>query len=82
MKANIIYDPRYKAIISRLVQARKSAGLTQEELARKLGLQQPELSRIEKLDRQIDLIEFLDWIKATGIAEFAVIAKALEAAND
>jgi transcriptional regulator with XRE-family HTH domain len=78
MKPNVIYTPRYRTIISRLVAARKDSGLTQDELAQILGINQPELSRIETCSRQIDLIEFLDWIKATESAELAPIAAAME----
>ena len=78
MKPNVIYEPRYRTIISRLVSARKNSGLTQDELALRLGINQPELSRIETCSRQIDLIEFLDWIKATGSEELAPILIALE----
>jgi transcriptional regulator with XRE-family HTH domain len=81
MKPNVIYEQRYRSIISRLVAARKNAGLTQDELALSLGINQPELSRIETCSRQIDLIEFLDWIKATGSAELAPVLVAMEGAN-
>jgi transcriptional regulator with XRE-family HTH domain len=81
MKPNVIYTPRYRTIISRLVAARKNSDLTQDELASILGINQPELSRIETCSRQIDLIEFLDWIKATGSAELLPIVAALEESN-
>lgn len=81
MKPNIIYDARYRAIIARLVKARKDAGFTQDELAAKLGLNQPELSRIENYDRQIDILELLDWIKVTGAEGLAVVPAALEETN-
>jgi transcriptional regulator with XRE-family HTH domain len=81
MKPNIIYEPRYQAIISRLVVARKAVGYTQEELARRIGLDQPELSRIENCQRQIDLLELLDWIRITEAADLACVVGALEGTN-
>ena len=78
MKPNIIYEPRYRAIIARLVKARKDVGFTQDELAEKLGINQPELSRIETCQRQIDLIELLDWIRATEAEELKCVSRALE----
>ena len=79
MKPNIIYDPRYRAIIARLSEARQRAGFTQAELAAKLGLKQPELSRIESCDRQIELLEFIDWIKYTEPRGLTALAAELEA---
>jgi transcriptional regulator with XRE-family HTH domain len=81
MKPNIIYEARYQAIISRLVKARKEVGYTQEELAAKMGLDQPELSRIESCQRQIDLVELLDWIRITRAADLACVVEALEGSN-
>ena len=82
MKPNIIYEDRYRSIIARLAKARQDAGLTQAELAEKLGLNQPEISRIEKLDRQIDLLEFLDWIQATNDKDLATVLATLEGASN
>lgn len=81
MKPNIIYNARYRVIIARLVTARQVSGFTQAELAAKLGLKQPELSRIESCDRQIDLLEFLDWIKYTKPVGLTDIVAILEANN-
>jgi transcriptional regulator with XRE-family HTH domain len=81
MKPNIIYEPRYTAIIARLVNARKDVGLNQEELACKLGINQPELSRIETCQRQISILELLDWIRATNAADLKCVLKALEGSD-
>ncbi len=81
MKSNIIYQQRYKAIIARLVKARKEVGLSQEELANKLGIKQPELSRIEICQRRIDVVELLDWIRATGAEDLKCVITALEGSN-
>jgi transcriptional regulator with XRE-family HTH domain len=81
MKQAMIYNDRYRAIIARLVKARTAAGLTQEELALQLGINQPEVSRIENFERQLTLIEMLDWIQATDAGELDCIVKALEDPN-
>jgi len=81
MKPNIIYNKRYRTIIARLIKARKDAGFTQEQLSAKLGLRQPEVSRIESLQRQLDVIELLDWIRVTEASGLSGISKALEADN-
>jgi transcriptional regulator with XRE-family HTH domain len=42
-----------------LVQARRAAGLNQVELAEKLGRPQSFVSKIEKGDRRIDVLELI-----------------------
>lgn len=81
MKQAMIYNDRYRAIIARLVEARTAAGLTQEELALQLDINQPDVSRIEHYDRQLSLIEMLDWIQATDAKDLDCIVKALEDTN-
>jgi transcriptional regulator with XRE-family HTH domain len=40
--------------------------MTQAELGQKLGLGQPEVSRIENFQRQVTVTELLDWIEITA----------------
>jgi len=51
------YDARYEHLAQRLRRARMEAGLSQVEVAKKLGLTQPLVSRIEAGQRKIDPIE-------------------------
>jgi transcriptional regulator with XRE-family HTH domain len=53
------YDPRYEQLVRRLRAAREDAGLTQAEVAKKLGLSQPLVWRIEAGQRKLDPIEFM-----------------------
>jgi transcriptional regulator with XRE-family HTH domain len=46
-------------MLARLVEARRSAGLNQVELAEKLGRPQSFVSKIEKGDRRIDVLELI-----------------------
>ena len=61
-----IHDPRYKRIIEILIEARHSAGLTQIQLADKIGLPQPDISKIERCERRIDALELMDWLRLTS----------------
>lgn len=49
-----------------LVDARKSAGLKQVDLANRLGRPQSYISKIERGQRGVDVIEFLEIAKAIG----------------
>lgn len=51
------YDERYEQLVARLRRARTDAGLSQTEVAKKLGLTQPLVSRMEAGQRKIDPIE-------------------------
>lgn len=52
------FTPAYTSFVRVLVAARKEAGVTQVELADRLGKPQPFISSIEKGVRRVDLIEF------------------------
>jgi transcriptional regulator with XRE-family HTH domain len=78
VRRNSLYDPRYRSIVNRLVQARRDAGLNQEELAQKIAIGQPEVSRIERFARKIEVLELVDWIKATNAEDLAVVARILD----
>jgi transcriptional regulator with XRE-family HTH domain len=61
-----IHSERYKRLLIKLIDARKAAGLTQVELASKLGRPQSFVSKYENGERRIDVIEFLDICEAIG----------------
>lgn len=52
------FTPAYASFVKVLVAARKEAGVTQVELAERLGKPQPFISSIEQGVRRVDLIEF------------------------
>lgn len=52
-----IYSKDYINIALKLRQARKAAGLKQADVAKKLGKQQSYISKIEKRERRIDVVE-------------------------
>lgn len=49
-----------------LVEARTRAGVTQVELATRLGRPQPFISFVERGERRVDVIEFYAIMKALG----------------
>lgn len=62
-RLSTIHDDRYIASIKVLIKARKDAGLSQEELADQMGLTQPDISKVERLVRRLDISEFFDIVK-------------------
>ena len=53
-----------------LISARKQACLTQVEVADKLGRPQSYVSKYERGERRLDVIEFLDVAQAIGVDPF------------
>ena len=66
MKKTIFTDS-YKLLISTLVQERKDARLTQQQLADKLGRHQSYVAKYEKRERRLDVIELIQIAKAIQI---------------
>lgn len=61
-----VFSERYGLFLAVLVQARREAGLTQSELAVRLGKPQSYISKAERGERRIDVIEFIDLAQALG----------------
>ncbi|MHB1034060.1 MAG: helix-turn-helix domain-containing protein [Pirellulales bacterium] len=62
------YNERYERFRTLLVETRKTRGLTQVEVARRLGKPQSFVSKYERGERRLDVVEFLDVAKALGVA--------------
>jgi len=50
--------PAYAVLRSLLVEARKAAGLTQQELADQIGRPQSFIAKVEGGERSLDVVEF------------------------
>lgn len=57
-------ERRYAAFASLLKDERKKAGITQAKLAKKLRRPQSYVSKYERGDRRLDVIEFLEIAQA------------------
>lgn len=63
-----LHTKRYKAFLAKLRQARADAGLTQEEMAKKLGRTQTWMSNSELGERRVDFVELEDFAALYGNA--------------
>lgn len=59
-------SPRHEALRRLLVENRKAAGLSQAELAKRLGRYQSFVADVERGQRRVDVVEFLDLAEAIG----------------
>lgn len=64
-------------LASILREAREAAGLSQSELARKLGRGQSAIWKVENAEQRLDFVEFLDWTIELGLNPSDVIRKVL-----
>lgn len=64
--ARSTHSEPYKLLLEMLVEARTRAGVTQVELAARLGRPQPFISFVERGERRVDVIEFYAIMRALG----------------
>ena len=76
-----VFTVDYEGFRLLLIEARNSAGLTQIDLARKLGRPQSFVSKYERGERRLDVIEFLEVAHAIGIDPPHFIRKLQQAAT-
>ena len=61
------FSRKYTRFRRLLADARRAAGLTQVELAKKLGRRQSFISKMETGERRLDVIEFLEVARALKV---------------
>lgn len=66
---------RHKALINLLIEAREKAGLTQTELAEKLGEYQSFVARLESGQRRVDVVELIRFGEALNFDPASAIRK-------
>ena len=70
-----IHHPRYVTLRNLLKAMREDARLTQKQLAELVGVTQSFLSKIERGDRYVDVLFFVDWCEACGCQPTDAIQK-------
>jgi transcriptional regulator with XRE-family HTH domain len=70
-----VFTPTYTRFRELLTEAREGAGLTQAELARKLDKPQSYVSKFERGERRLDVVEFFEVARALKIDGFALLRR-------
>lgn len=65
--AKTVFTGSHQYLVNTLVEARKKAGLTQTELAERLGKDQTFISLVERSQRRVDVLEFYAFAKALRV---------------
>jgi DNA-binding transcriptional regulator YiaG len=73
-----VFTKRYKLFLSLLVSIREEKGLSQRELAKKLKRIHTFVSKYERGERRLDVVEFLDIAKALGADPHEIINKLIK----
>lgn len=77
--AKSLRDMRYRAIVDKLVAHRKAAGLTQRELADRIGRVQSFVAKAELCERRLDVIELMDVLEGLEVDPAKFLAEFLPA---
>ena len=69
-----VFTKEYEQLLLLLITARKNKGLTQMYIAEKLGKPQSFVSKYERGERRLDVVEFVRVTQAIGIDATQVIS--------
>jgi len=70
-----VFTDAYASVVATLVVLRKERGVSQVELARRLGKSQQFISYVERRERRIDVVEFFAIVRALGGDPLVVLGK-------
>jgi transcriptional regulator with XRE-family HTH domain len=62
-----VFSATYRRFIKLLVAARAETGVTQTELAQRIGWRQTDISKVERCERRLDVGEFIEIADALAI---------------
>jgi len=68
-KNKTIYNKRYQSLISELTKERVRLSISQDVLAASVGLNQSDISKIEKFEKRLDVLEFTMILRELRIKE-------------
>ena len=68
-----IHSTVYRELIEFLIEARNTAGLTQQAVADSLSRPQSYVAKVEGFERRLDVVEYLEFANAVGISPVSAI---------
>ncbi|MEW5994378.1 MAG: helix-turn-helix transcriptional regulator [Candidatus Zixiibacteriota bacterium] len=76
------FDPLYRRLVQTLIQVRKDRGLTQTDVAMRMGTDQSHLSKFERFERRLDVVDFIRLCEALGQDAPELLRTLLKADSD
>ncbi len=67
------HTEQYRSLLALMRSSRQERGITQQELARRLGKPQSYVSKAEMGERRLDVVEFLQFMRAIEGEPMAVL---------
>jgi transcriptional regulator with XRE-family HTH domain len=77
--AKSVFSDAYASFLRVLIALRRRQGVSQAELAKRIGREQPIVSLIERGIRRVDLIEFCALMRALNVPPEEAFAEVVEA---
>ncbi|MEQ9484946.1 helix-turn-helix domain-containing protein [Coleofasciculus sp. F4-SAH-05] len=77
-----VFSEDYRCFLKLLREVRERAGLTQEQLAECLETTQSIISKCERGERRLDIVELRAWCQAIGISLPVFITEFEQALNE
>lgn len=77
-----LFSEDYRCFLKLLREVRERAGLTQEQIAEYLETTQSIISKCERGERRLDIVELKTWCQAIGIPLPVFIAEFEQALNE
>jgi transcriptional regulator with XRE-family HTH domain len=74
---NVVFDPEYRAIPGLLRRLREAAGLSQRQMAFRLGRSQSHIYKLEGGQRPVEIVEFCRLAVAAGVEPADAFAQLL-----
>jgi len=72
------FSAAYDHLRSLLVKARESAGLRQEDVARRLKRPQSYVSKIELGERRLDVVEYIEFARAIEADAIRILSQVIK----
>lgn len=73
MVRKTIFDPKYRAMINSLKTLRVQHGLTQRDLAKRLGVAHCFVGRAETCERRLDIIDLIRILRAMDFTDQEIL---------
>ena len=73
MKKKTIFDPKYKKMIESLKSIRMKQGISQRDLANKLGMAHSYIGRAETCERRLDIMDLIAILRALNLTDSEII---------
>lgn len=77
--ARSLRTPGHRALMQVLIETRKEAGITQQELADRLNRPQSYVAKVETGERRLDVVEFIEWADGIGRSPAKLVEKVAKA---